>query len=70
MRSRKRPGLSLERLDLSLGPEIKGLGLKKILEGLGLVSDLKSEISVLDCNVSFTSLGDSDTDLQKLCSAD
>jgi len=31
-------------LSLSLGPEIKGLGLKKILEGL--ISDLKSSLSL------------------------
>jgi len=27
------------------------LGLEKILEGLGFVSDLKSKVSVSDCNV-------------------
>jgi len=45
-------------LGLDLGPEIEGLGLEKILEGLGLglLSDVKSKVSVSvpDRNVSFT----------------
>jgi len=39
----KRLGLGFERLGLGFGPQIEGLGVRKILESLslGLVSNLK-----------------------------
>ena len=43
-------------LNLGLRPEIKGLGLVKILEGLSLVWNSKSKVSVSDCNISFVML--------------
>ena len=45
-----------EGLGLGLGHKIEGLGLGEIWERLGLVSDQKSNVSVSDPNVSFTSL--------------
>jgi len=50
VRSRKKYlGLGSERLSL-------GLGLGPEIEGVGLVSGLKSKVSVSNRNVSFTSL--------------
>jgi len=47
---------------------MEGLGLENILEGLGLVSDLKSKVSVSDCSVSFTFLAYSATALNACAS--
>ena len=36
----------MSKLRLGLKPKIKGLGLEKILEGLGLISDSKSSLGL------------------------